>query len=467
MSNNDIPKTIRPVTPGYIDFLKDESGCQGRADTISFSTSYEDIRNALSYLDQIPVTVQGSRTGIKAACVPLKGHILNLSLLNTISDTKCDKGKASVRVQAGVTLEQLENALYRQGLFWPVDPTEKSATIGGIAAKNAAGPGAYFYGPAKDHINSLSIMDKDGNLHMINRDKVDQYIGSEGMLGIIVDIELALLPMPEEIWGVVIFFETNQAALKFAHKCKDLNKTGHNPIDSTVQVVSLEYMDETCLDLISRYLTDRPGEERLARIPKGAAIAIGMHGKRFEDMEPLLSDITDKAAAIGADPSNSWAFSGAGDIKQFESLRHQAMVSALFYSKKSDNETLSDSKPYFALDLEINPGFIQPVLERVTSTLSENALKACVFGSYGRGRFRVTLTDLNPEQYDQAEKWLDFWVTNQSNDYLIYPLYGIGKTSQHILYSPAVKLRKEKIIDQIKLSANTHLLNPGNMNNGK
>ncbi|MCG8640631.1 MAG: FAD-binding oxidoreductase, partial [Desulfobacterales bacterium] len=146
---------IRPLDDRYLDFLTDESGLTGRAESISFPVDENQIQQIVTRLSKqrIPITIQGSRTGICGGCVPTGGHILNLSRMNRISDKIEQKpDHSTLLVEPGVTLSALQTYLSGTGLFWPVDPTETSATLGGIAANHSKGPGSHFYGPVSRYI---------------------------------------------------------------------------------------------------------------------------------------------------------------------------------------------------------------------------------------------------------------------------------------------------------------------------
>ena len=135
--------------------------------------------------------------------------------------------------------------------FFSPDPTESSATIGGMTACNASGARSYFYGPVRNYIESIRVALCDGRIISIKRgekfaengklvlvaengepinvslptykmpetknasgyyikpdmDAIDLFIGSDGTLGVITELELRLMPLPEVIWGVTCFFK--------------------------------------------------------------------------------------------------------------------------------------------------------------------------------------------------------------------------------------------------------------------
>nr|MDA3788447.1 FAD-binding oxidoreductase [Desulfobacula sp.] len=162
---------IKPLEDRHKDYLKDESRTSGKAESISFPESETQIQAIVKTLLELkkPITVQGSRTGIVGGAVPVCGHILNLSKMTRVTGLELDQdAKFSIRVQPGISLSDLDQQLYSRGFdsdgwdnnalkalevfkkseryFWPPDPSERSASIGGIAANNSRGICALYYG---------------------------------------------------------------------------------------------------------------------------------------------------------------------------------------------------------------------------------------------------------------------------------------------------------------------------------
>ena len=130
----------------YEEYLIDESKYKGYADSISFPESEEEIVTILEKMkdEQTPVTIQGAKTGITGAGIPMGGHILNLSHMNkVIEHSTADDGTGRIVVEPGINLMELQKEIAarfrKEHLFWPPDPTETSASIGGIVASGAQG----------------------------------------------------------------------------------------------------------------------------------------------------------------------------------------------------------------------------------------------------------------------------------------------------------------------------------------
>lgn len=174
-----------------------------------------------AYEKSIPVTVRGSGTGLVGGAVALEGGIMiNTSLMNQILEL--DEKNFTVTVEPGVPLMDLAAYVEENDLFYPPDPGEKSATIGGNISTNAGGMRAIKYGVTRDYIRSLKVVLPNGDIETFGSNVVknssgyslkDLIIGSEGTLAIVVEATLKLLPLPSESISLLVPFETMQQAL--------------------------------------------------------------------------------------------------------------------------------------------------------------------------------------------------------------------------------------------------------------
>ena len=193
----------------YEEYLIDESKYKGYADSISFPESEEEIVTLLEKMkdEQTPVTIQGAKTGITGAGIPMGGHILNLSHMNkVIEHSTTDDGTGRIVVEPGINLMELQKEIAarfrKEHLFWPPDPTETSASIGGIVASGAQGISHMLYGDTGKYVESIRLIDGMGNIREISGgqeeeilpgekvDAMDMVLGKEGITGIITRITL-------------------------------------------------------------------------------------------------------------------------------------------------------------------------------------------------------------------------------------------------------------------------------------
>jgi glycolate oxidase len=153
----------------------------------------------------LPVTARGAGHGYVGGCVPARGGIvLSLARLNRIREIHAADFVAVV--QPGVITQRLQEAVEARGLYYPPDPASRAdCTIGGNIATNAGGPRCLKYGVTRDYVLGLQVALADGTLVRLGSrthknktgfDLVSLFVGSEGLLGVVTEATLKLLPLP-------------------------------------------------------------------------------------------------------------------------------------------------------------------------------------------------------------------------------------------------------------------------------
>lgn len=163
----------------------------------------------------IPVTPRGMGTGLCGAAVAWGGIMLSTARLNRILEI--DEACLMATVEPGVILLDFQQEVQRRGLFYPPDPGEKSATIGGNVSTNAGGMRAVKYGVTRDYVRGLEIVLPSGEVVQMGGklaknssgySLVHLLVGSEGTLGIITNIVLKLLPLPLKRVSLLVPFDS-------------------------------------------------------------------------------------------------------------------------------------------------------------------------------------------------------------------------------------------------------------------
>jgi glycolate oxidase len=176
-------------------------------DAVALPRQTETIATLLRFANQhdIPVTPRGAGYGYVGGCVPACGGIsLSLSRLNQIKEIHA--GDFVTVVQPGVNLKTLQDAVEAKGLYYPPDPASRAdCSIGGNIATNAGGPRCLKYGVTRDFVIGLEVVLADGEVVRVggrthkNKSGFDftgLFTGSEGMLGIVTEATLKLIPLP-------------------------------------------------------------------------------------------------------------------------------------------------------------------------------------------------------------------------------------------------------------------------------
>jgi glycolate oxidase len=176
-------------------------------DVVVLPTTTEQVSQILKLADEnkVPVTPRGAGTNVSGGSIPIKGGIvLCTTKMNKILDI--NKTNLTATVEPGVVLQDFNNALAKQGLFYPPDPQSfLGCTIGGTVAENAGGPYCVKYGVTKQYVLGLEVVLANGYIMNLggvtvkNRtgyELIMLFTGSEGTLGVITKITLRLIPMP-------------------------------------------------------------------------------------------------------------------------------------------------------------------------------------------------------------------------------------------------------------------------------
>lgn len=157
-------QNIFQMSGQYEEYLVDESKYSGYADSISFPKTEEELIDILKALksEGTVVTIQGGKTGIVGGAVPNGGHVLNLSHMNHVKEFFVEAdGTGRITVEPGINLmelrKEIDNFSRKNPLFLPVDPTETSASIGGIVASGAQGISRVLYGGGRQYISGCPV----------------------------------------------------------------------------------------------------------------------------------------------------------------------------------------------------------------------------------------------------------------------------------------------------------------------
>lgn len=211
------------------DYSHDElGGIKKMPDIVVQAINSEEISKVMKYAYEkgIPVTPRGSGTGLVGAAVPLEGGIvIDLSRMNKMLEL--DEENLTLTLEPGVLLMEISKYVEEFDLFYPPDPGEKSATIGGNISTNAGGMRAVKYGVTRDYVRGLEVVLPNGEVVELGGKVVknssgyslkDLIVGSEGTLGIVTKAILRLLPLPKKALSLLIPFESLERAIETVPK---------------------------------------------------------------------------------------------------------------------------------------------------------------------------------------------------------------------------------------------------------
>ena len=272
----------------------------------------------------IPVTIAGAGTGLTGGRVPLGGWVVSLEKFKRL---EVQPGYAVAG--AGVLLRDLHAATESTGQFYPPDPTETGASIGGTIATNASGSRSLKYGATRGWIEGLRVILANGRIMEVGRgrainfdcgsiplpcvtkntagyllhpgmDWIDLFAGSEGTLGVVTEARLRLLPARRAVLAGVIFFPDDDRALDAVDAWR------------TAPARLLEYFDAPSLALL---------RNRFPEIPLQSRAAILFEQELASEDDAELDAWSERMDASGA-LADSWMALSAADRERFRQFRH-------------------------------------------------------------------------------------------------------------------------------------------------
>ena len=224
-------------------------------DVVLLPVSTEEVSRIMKVAsrEKIPVTARGTGTNLTGGSVPVKGGIvLAFTKMNRI--LKIDKENRIAVLQPGVINMEFQKELAKQGLYYPPDPGSMAVTtMGGNVAENAGGPRAVKYGVTKDYLLGLEVVLASGEVlrtggktikNVTGYNLTQLFCGSEGTLGLITEITLRLIPLPETK-------RTLQAAYK---NLSDAGNTVTKVFEIGILPVAMEILDRVFINIIEDYM---------------------------------------------------------------------------------------------------------------------------------------------------------------------------------------------------------------------
>ncbi len=422
-------------------YLTDASGFVGWAECLIVPTTesevVETLREATS--SATPVTIAGAGSGLTGSRVPQGGWVISMERLRKL---EIESGFAIVG--PAVTLLELRDASARTGQFYAPDPTEITASIGGTIATNASGSRSLKYGSTRRHLRALRVALMDGTVRTFRRgekidferafgfstprlpvpattkytagyklepgmDWIDLFCGSEGTLGVTLEAEVALLPLPKELFSGVIFFASDDDALEAVERWRGIG-----------ELRMIEYADRSSLEMI---------RGRYPEIPRVAQAALLLEAEG-DDLDAWETRLTEAKALIHA----SWFAVSAKDRERFRAFRHalpelvdEVMKQRGFLKMGTD----------YAVPIPRNREMLAFYRERLDRLLPGNYV---IYGHIGDAHLHVNMLPTTQQQADIATNLLrEFAEHAVSLGGTVSAEHGLGKRKAKLLelqYTP-------------------------------
>ena len=401
----------------------------------------EIVRICVQY--QKPIIPFGTGTSLEGHVAALHGGVcLDVSGMNQVLEV--NENDLDCRVQAGVTRKQLNQHLRNSGLFFPIDPGA-DASLGGMTATRASGTNAVRYGTMRENVLGLTVVTADGRIirtgtrarkSSAGYDLTRLFVGSEGTLGIITEIQLRLYGVPEAISAAVCSFESMEGAVN----------TTISTIQMGIPVARIELLDEVQVDAINRY-----SDFDYALKP---TLFFEFHGT-----EAWVKEQAEMVKEISTEEGGSdfqWSTREQEKQKLWEA-RHNAYYAALAMRPGSKG---------WATDVCVPISRLADCILETRSDIEESKLTVPLVGHVGDGNFHLLFL-IDPENEEEELK-----LYQPLNDRLVERALRMGGTctGEHGIGSGKIKYMEAEhgdsldLMRQIKQAFDPdNLMNPGKM----
>ena len=396
---------------------------EGHAERVVFPETVEEVAEILSAAnrDRVPVTVSGAGTGTVGGRVAFGGIVLATDRLNRIKSIVREAGGGYAVAEAGVILSNLQRAVDHEGLLYPPDPTERGCFIGGTVATNASGARTFKYGPTRRYIRRLKVVLASGEVVDLRRgevhassdgtikvgsvevklpsyrmpatrknasgyfvapkmDAIDLFIGSEGTLGVVCEVEVELLPKPEGLLSGVVFFVDEADVLRLVAEAR-----------TRVDARALEFFDHESLNFL---------REKYPEVPANAVGAIFFEQETTEASEESVLNqwmaLLDQHHAL----SDSWFATNEQDQARLREFRHQLPVLMNEWFARYRQRKVST-------DMAVPDAEFAGLFRLYKETLRSSGLRYTIFGHIGDNHVHVNIL---PRDESEGVRARDIYV---------------------------------------------------------
>lgn len=484
----------------YFSYLCDESRITtGQAEEIVFPESELELSEWLihSHKSKKPVTISGGRTGIVGGAVPHGGSLISMERIKGMRKVRWDPANKHwlLRVLPALSLDELQHDLDNRNekdriktdrteeqikfwsesdaWFYPPDPTEKTAHIGGTAATDASGARSFKYGSTRKHIKSLRFMTGDGSVFEIERgnvifaaddvivlkghhqkfsiaapsfkspkikntagyfarfplDLIDLIIGSEGTLGIITEVELSLRRKPEMNFSAVSYFNSEKQAFAFVDKIKNQpHSAGH-----TMKPASIEYFGPNTISLYRKKINQ-------FSIPNNVKTAVFFeHETESKNLDRIYRHYDSLLNTCGSSIDMTWGALDEAEYQKMVKFRHALpeTINGMISQRKQKNSNLHK----ISTDFVLPERYFNEMYAYYRQILDNEGLEYYIFGHIGENHVHVNILPNSEDEIILAKScYQNLAKKAVSLGGTICGEHGIGKLKKGLLqlmYSPS------------------------------
>jgi D-lactate dehydrogenase (cytochrome) len=521
-------KGFETIQAEYSAYMTDESKISAAPfDLLFFPKNEAELAAVIKEMasQKIPITIAGARTGLVGGSVPKSGALVSLEFFDAVEGIYWDPYSEEwlVRAQTGVSLKALDGMLRikkfpgleastdefiqaeikkfkddRAGYFYPPDPTEMSASLGGSVVTNASGARTYRYGPTRAWVRGIRVFLANGEYIDIPRGKyfaspagrfivydsqgksfsfyipdyslprtkstsgiftapqmdlIDLFIGSEGVFGIVTRVDVALMRREDKI-SIVQFVDSDEQAIDLTIALRA------NP---RLQLDFLEFYSENALDLLRERQSREPSTVGMPPIPVDGKAAVF-----FEMSFDPHTEITDfdglkeTIHQCGASFERSWIGYESRELDRFKVFRHLI--------PETVNETISERKKTYpglhklGTDLAVPDEHLRDMWKLYKEGCENGKFDWLAFGHIGNNHLHINIL---PRNMEDQEKGLALYATfaKKAVEFggAVSAEHGVGKIKEKffkLMFSEAQIAQMKQIKSTLDPDG---ILNPGDI----
>ncbi|MCG3227166.1 MAG: FAD-binding oxidoreductase [Candidatus Heimdallarchaeota archaeon] len=514
-------KVIAESYPGY---LVDESKISGgHAEWLLFPTNENEIVSIINKMkeENQAITISAARTGIVGSAVPLLGGaVVSLERMDDFIGLGYDEEDSRwfVRVQPNITLNEINEIVKLKKIeenqsippeknwigkfneeptmFYPIDPTEMTASIGGCIAANASGARTFKYGATREWVRRLRVIISTGEVLEIPRGKykakdgvfiiktaeqefefkvpsyqlpkaknaaglyttpemdlIDLFIGSEGIFGFITEADVWLKEYIPHISNVA-FFTNEVDAIKFVTLLRSSSK---------FKPEFMEYFDNNSLTLLRDTQKVDPKFVNMPNIPEEANTAISFDlGYKEDALEETFKEIGLMLEECNSSLKDTWSAYEERELDRFKHFRHAVpeIVNNIIAERKKKYPSIHK----LGTDMSVEDEYIGEMMEFYHKILNEVGLEYVIWGHIGDNHVHVNILPRNMEDLELGKQlYKKFAQKAVSFGGSVSAEHGIGKIKHEYL---EIMFGNEAINEmrQVKTTLDPNFLfNPGNI----
>ena len=364
-----------------VNFSKGEDAYDPiKPQAVVFPNSNEELSKILKLCNShgTPVVPYGTGTSLEGHAVAnAEGITISLEKFDKI--LKVNANDFDCRVQANVSREQLNENLKDKGVFFPIDPGANAA-LGGMAACSASGTMAVKYGTMRTVVMGLTVVLANGKIiktgtrakkSSAGYNLTNLFVGSEGTLGIITEVQLKLSPIPESIMSAVCQFQDLESAVITAQEI----------IQYGASIARIELLNKDQMEISIKY-------SNLDNFTSLPTLFYEFHGSEYSNKESI--EIVEEISKSHNGSDFTWARTTEERNKIWKA-RHN-----VYYSVKAQGNDIR----IYTTDVCVPISNLVECIQFAENEIQNNGLKAPMVGHVGDGNFHVTII-YDPKKEDQ------------------------------------------------------------------